>query len=158
MLFKPLTGKELTLACNTFDILVQRATRRLAFSLKRRALVDPALQHLAVRQKLDHPRVTDPGLQDTVSWLRKCSGARRKADLRTPRKSSLVCSVKPRILSAGVVNWLNSSRKRVCHLPSRHSSAEVLRSWWQQPLGECALQPSDSASVAKTPCFLSWRG
>ena len=85
-LFKPLTGKELTFACNTFDILVQRATRRLAFSLKRRALVDPALQHLAVRQKLDHPRVTDPGLQDTVSWLRKCSGARRKADLRTPRK------------------------------------------------------------------------
>ena len=47
-LFKPLTGKQLTLACNTFDILVQRATRRLAFSLKRRALVDPALQHLAV--------------------------------------------------------------------------------------------------------------
>eukprot|EP00435_Cladocopium_sp_Y103_P023724 s2642_g5.t1 len=104
-LLKPLTGRELSRACNVFEILAQRATRRLGLSLKRRALVDPALQHLAVRQKLGQPRVADPGLQDTVSWLRKCSGARRKADLHAPRKVHRSEQSRPQREAADLERW-----------------------------------------------------
>ena len=52
---------------------------------KRRARVDPADQFSQISKKL--PRLEGAGLQDTISWLRKLSGARLRTSFRTAPKA-----------------------------------------------------------------------